>query len=228
MNLSDADRLREEDPFTGRFIAAVPTRLVVHRSRFEVDLNRERSSAVYRTPEQAWGLQVWKQPVDDAFVERSLSLHDHFYDEMRALLAGIEREHGAFVLLDVHSYNHRRDGATAPPTPSAKAPDINIGTFSMPVARWNPVLDALADSIRAFDFRGRRLEVGFNVAFEGRGALTRFVHQNFPQTGCAIAMEVKKFFMDEWSGAPFAEDIDALQQMIAQLLPVLQSALRRS
>ena len=58
MRLADADRLREEDPHTGNAIQDVPTHVVVHRSRFEVDLNRAAAQAVYRTPDQAWGLQV--------------------------------------------------------------------------------------------------------------------------------------------------------------------------
>ena len=227
MALSVAERRREEDPHTGEIIGAVPTRVVAHRSRFEVDLNRPRSQAVYRTPEEAWGLAVWKRPPDDEFIQRSLVLHDRFYETMRALLGGVERDHGAFVLLDVHSYNHRRAGPGAPATPVSKAPDINIGTFSMPPKRWAPVLDALIDGLQAADFRGRRLEVGVDIAFQGRGALTRFVHDKFPQTGCAIALEVKKFFMDEWTGVPYREDIRALQQLIGGLLPGLQTALAR-
>src|SRR5262245_31766079 len=60
--LSETDRLREEDPFTDRWTQVAPNRLVTHRSRFEVDLNRNRSGAVYLTPEDAWGLQVWRVP----------------------------------------------------------------------------------------------------------------------------------------------------------------------
>jgi len=53
MALSDAERLREEDPFTGRWTQLAPTRVVGTRSRFEVDLNRPREQAVYRTPAAA-------------------------------------------------------------------------------------------------------------------------------------------------------------------------------
>src|SRR6185312_9452682 len=35
-----AQRLREEDPFTARFIPEATSSVVVHRSRFELDLNR--------------------------------------------------------------------------------------------------------------------------------------------------------------------------------------------
>lgn len=34
-----------------------------------------------------------------------------------AFLKGIERQFGRFVVLDIHSYNHRHDGPTARPTP---------------------------------------------------------------------------------------------------------------
>src|SRR5688500_13913634 len=67
MALSDADRLREEGPFAGEAIAGVGDHVIVGRSRFEADLNRAADEAVYRTPEQSWGLHVWKQPLDDAF-----------------------------------------------------------------------------------------------------------------------------------------------------------------
>ena len=50
MSLSDSERLREEDPFTGEAVRGVPRHIVAHRSRFEFDLNRGSEGAVYRTP----------------------------------------------------------------------------------------------------------------------------------------------------------------------------------
>ena len=44
--LPEPDRLREEDPFTDRIGALIPSRVVVNRSRFEVDLNRARDEAI--------------------------------------------------------------------------------------------------------------------------------------------------------------------------------------
>jgi hypothetical protein len=225
MNLAPAARIREEDPWTGDMIEPVPTRVVVHRSRFEVDLNRSRDQAVYRTPEQAWGLPVWRETPSDELVARSLALHDRFYEGMRALLDGLVRDHGHFVLLDVHSYNHRRDGVTAPPTDPARAPEINLGTFSMPPGRWEHLLRAVEDTVRGFDFRGRRLDIRRDVAFQGKGELARFVHAHYPKTGCAIALEVKKFYMDEWTGVPHRGDITALQRLFAALVPALAVAL---
>ena len=46
MALGDAERLREEDPFTGQAVLDVPAHIVVHRSRFEFDLNRGYDGAV--------------------------------------------------------------------------------------------------------------------------------------------------------------------------------------
>ena len=60
MALDDAGRLREEDPFTGQAVVDVPAHIIVHRSRFEFDLNRAADSAVYETAEQSWGLEVWQ------------------------------------------------------------------------------------------------------------------------------------------------------------------------
>jgi N-formylglutamate amidohydrolase len=114
--LDEPGRLREEDPFTGDWTSIAPTRIVVLRSRFEVDLNRPRERAVYRKPEDAWGLEVWKDDVPDAVFTRSLAEYDAFYARMRDLLTEVERASGRFVVFDLHSFNHRREGPGAPAT----------------------------------------------------------------------------------------------------------------
>ena len=97
--LDEAARLREEDPFTGDWTSIAPTRIIVQRSRFEVDLNRPREKAVYRTPKDAWGLEVWKGGLPDEVAARSLAGYDAFYARMRELLEEIETESGRFVVL---------------------------------------------------------------------------------------------------------------------------------
>ncbi len=215
MKLADLDRLREEDPFTGSTIVDVPTHVIAHVSRFEYDLNRNADSAVYSTPDQAWGLDVWHAPPALDLVRRSLDLHAAYYRMLGHLLDDIAAVHERFVLIDVHSYNHRRDGPDGAPTDPAKAPDINIGTFSMPREQWAAVIDPLIEAMRGFDFNGRRLDVRENIAFQGKGEQTRFVHDNYPMRGCAIALEFKKFFMDEWSGEPDSAELDAMRRLIA-------------
>jgi hypothetical protein len=226
LGLSADQRLREEDPFTEFFIRDMANRIVFHRSRFEIDINRAREGAIYLTPEQAWGLKVWARQLPDDAIAASLGVHDLYYAMLETYLRGIEQQYGAFVPLDVHSYNHRRDGANGAETPFDKAPQINIGTSSMDRERWARVLDAFIEQLRSFEFRGQRMDVRENVAFQGKGEQTRFVHERFPQTGCAIAIEFKKFFMDEWTGEPDIEALKAMREMIRLSLPVLHETLR--
>jgi hypothetical protein len=214
MKLSEADRLREEDPFTGQAIVDVPTHVIVHRSRFEFDLNRGSDGAVYELPDQAWGLEVWRERPAKAMVDQSLAIHAAYYRMLRGLLDEIVADHGRFVLIDVHSYNHMRDGPGAEPTAQDDAPDINIGTFSMPRKQWAFLLDPLMDAMRGFDFNGRQLDVRENIAFQGKGAQTLFVHERYPGRGCAIALEFKKFFMDEWTGIPDPKELEAMRRFI--------------
>ena len=227
ISLSDQDRLREEDPFTGQAVTGVSTNIVVHRSRFEFDLNRAADSAVYTTPEQSWGLEVWRERPDNALVADSLAIHAAYYRMLGSLLDEIVAEHGRFVLIDVHSYNHRRDGPEGKCTPQEEAPDINIGTFSMPRDEWAFLLDPLMVEMRRFEFNGRRLDVRENVAFQGKGEQTRFVHECYPGTGCAIALEFKKFFMDEWSGEPDAAELQAMRDFISHTAAVASFLLER-
>lgn len=225
VGLSDVERLREEDPFTDRLIEDFPNRIIVHRSRFEVDLNRARDAAIYLKPEQAWGLNVWSNPPDEAHISRSLGFHDDFYTRLEDILSDIEGRFGRFVLVDVHSYNHRRCGPKADPTAQEDAPDINIGTYSMDRERWSFIVDPFIEKLRSLTYNGKGMDVRENIAFFGKGEQTRFVHDRFPESGCAIAVEFKKIFMDEWTGRPDHQVIRELRRMLAATVPLLEDIL---
>lgn len=224
--LTPDERLREEDPFTEFTTRDVPNRIVFHRSRFEVDVNRSRDGAVYLKPEQAWGLNVWRGDLAADHVAHSLQVHDDYYAMLFDYLKGVEKRYGRFVVLDIHSYNHRRDGRFAASTDQANAPDINIGTSSMDRARWADIVEQLMEHFRSFEIDGRPVDVRENVAFQGKGEQTRFIHEHFPLTGCAIAVEFKKFFMDEWTGEPIPDVLAKLRSMVATAVPMLERALR--
>lgn len=226
MALGDSARLREEDPFTGEMISGLRNQVVVHRSRFEIDLNRASEQAIYLRPEQAWGLEVWCQQPDDPTLRQSLDFHADYYAMLEQTLRSIEQRHGAFVVLDIHSYNHRRKGPDAPVTPQGEAPDINIGTISMDRDRWNDIVDAVIHHFQNLQIHGRPLDVRENVAFQGRGEQTRFIHERFPENGCAIAVEFKKFFMDEWTGEPDMAVIHQIRDAVTSLETVLCDVLR--
>lgn len=224
--VSQQQRLREEDPHTGFIIGSVPNQIICHRSRFEVDLNRARSEAIYLRPEQAWGLNIWQGPLHDHEIAISRGLYDDYYEMLLAALRGMERTHSRFVVFDVHSYNHQRE-APGRLTDQKQAPDINIGTFSMDREQWAFVVDPLIAHFRSFSFDGRRLDVRENVAFQGKGEQTRFIHEHFPETGCAIAIEFKKIFMDEWTGEPNEAALWDLRNAVTSAVPLIETLLER-
>jgi N-formylglutamate amidohydrolase len=217
--LDDATRLREEDPFTDRLADVGGEHVVVHRSRFEVDLNRPREGAIYRVPDDAWGLDLWREPVTEHDIEESLGLYDDFYTELAGHLDEAAAR-GPFVVLDLHSYNHRRDGADAPPAPSAENPDVNVGTGSLDRARWGELVDRFMAELGGHHVRDQALDVRENVRFRG-GELSRWVNRRYADRGCALAVECKKTFMDEWTGVPDDVHLEELRSALAAVLPVV-------
>lgn len=196
--LSDEARLYEEDPYSDRLLPEDASRVVVHLSRFQVDLNRPRDRAIYLRPEDSWGLRVWRTTPSRHAIRMSLMEYDAFYAEADRLLHRIARQHRHFVVLDIHTYNQRRGGPTALADPAARCPEINVGTGSMDRSHFAPIVDTFISAARRHDFMGRKLDVRENVRFRG-GWFPAWVHRTFPRSGCALAIEVKKFFMNEWS-----------------------------
>ncbi len=221
--LPEADRLREEDPYTGIWTTIATTQLVAQRSRFEVDLNRPRDMAVYRTAEDAWGLHLWGQELPDGLVERSLAEYDAFYAEAERIFSEMERRYEKFVVFDLHTYNHRRAGPDAPPDDPARNPEVNVGTGSLDRERWSPLVDRFMADLTAHEFLGRHLDVRENVRFQG-GYLSRWIHERFGASACCLAIEFKKFFMDEWTGRLSPEEYEAIPQALQATLPgILES-----
>jgi hypothetical protein len=198
IGIDSATRLREEDPYSSNFIAGFPNRVVVDRSRFEVDLNRPRSDAVYIEPEDAWGLHLWSEELTPAQITESRRLYDAFYADLGEMLDRMVETQGGFVLYDVHSYNYRRNGPDAPPEDPQANPMVNLGTGSLP-PRWAIVAKAFLESIRHGGRIGDQIDARENVKFEGR-AMAEFVHDRYGDVGCALAIEFRKDFMNEWTG----------------------------
>ncbi len=218
--LDDATRLREEDPYTARIASVVPTRLIATRSRFEVDLNRPRDKAVYTCAADAWGLECWREPPLPELIARSLEVYDEFYATLDRVLRARVQRYGTFVVLDIHSYNHRREPAREPAA-VAENPEVNLGTESVDRGRWGGLIDQFREDLSS----AGSLDVRENVKFKG-GAMSRWINARFPTTGCSLALEFKKTFMDEWTGVPDDSRVTALSQAVAAALPGLARSLR--
>lgn len=224
MNLGEAERFREEDPYTDQWRFIAPTRLISLHSRFGMDLNRPPEKSVYRRPEDSWGLPVWKQDLPEESIRQSMADYAAFYRAAGHLFRELERRYHAFLVLDIHTYNHRRAGPDAPPEDPDANPEINLGTGTMNRDYWAALPDRFLAETRKFNFLGRQLDVRENVRFFG-GEFPAWIHRTFPGTGCALAIEVKKFFMDEWTGAVDIQQLLAVRQLLASVIPPLMDEL---
>lgn len=200
MCVDEVTRQREGDPYTDRWTSIGDHRVIAHTSRFQVDLNRPREQAIYAGPDQAWGIDVWREPLPADIRQAVLARHAMFYAEIRALLEALIEQHGPLLVLDLHSYCHRREGPDAPPDDPGLNPEINLCTKTLELDRWGGVLDRIEDALRDHGAGRRSLDVRRDVKFTG-GAFVQWVNGRYPDAACCLQIEVKKTFIDEWTGA---------------------------
>jgi N-formylglutamate deformylase len=222
-NLSDAERLREEDPFTGRWTNISENSIVVHHSRFEADVNRPREKAVYQNPEDAWGLEVWNTKLSGEILHRSLAVYDSFYEEAATYFDELLSRHRHVIVYDIHSYNHKRDGIDTEADP-LENPEINLGTQNMDRELWSPVIESFTQAFRSYDFEGRSLDVRENIKFKG-GYFGKWLFERYGSAICPISIEFKKIFMDENTGEGDEGRIKSLSTVIRSSVDPVLTAL---
>lgn len=220
--IDERTRRREEDPYTDAIAECGAPLVRVATSRFEVDMNRPRDRAVYRSPQDAWGLRVWRSAAPPDEVAASLRLYDRFYERVEALLSHTVASHGAAVVIDVHSYNHRRRGAGEPADDPEQSPEVNLGTGTLDHDRWGPVVERFAADLTA-----ATLEVRENVRFTG-GHFAAWAHERFSGDVAVLAVEFKKTFMDEWTGVVDRAHVRRLRRALAACVPALREHLGRA
>jgi N-formylglutamate deformylase len=216
-SIDEMDRLREEDPCTGFLTNISESRIIVNTSRFEVDLNRPRDKAVYRTPDQSWGLKVWKDDVSVSVWEYSLGEYDYFYGFLERTIRKFIDYWGYVIVFDIHTYNFRRNGPETEDSPELN-PEINVGTGRMNRELWAPVVDHFLWSLGSSTYEGRHLDVRENVKFKG-GNLSDWIHKNFKNKSCVLSIELKKIFMDEWTGAVNVQQLMNLKKILEGTIP---------
>ncbi|CAN5128595.1 N-formylglutamate amidohydrolase [soil metagenome] len=218
INLNKLERLREEDPFTAEWVEIADNQVIAFDTRFEVDLNRPRDKAIYLKPEDAWGLKVWKEELSPDQINYSLKKYDHFYRDVQIFMDQIKQKFGGVVVYDLHTYNHRRDGQDAPAASPEENPEVNVGTGNMNRKKWAPLVENFMETLSSFDYQGRNLDVRENVKFKG-GHFSGWIHQTFPDVSCVLSIEVKKFFMDEWTGIPDKHQLNLVKEALRSTVP---------
>jgi N-formylglutamate deformylase len=211
MAIDAEQRLREEDPMTGVLAGVGDTRIQVRTSRFQVDLNRPRERAISTNPEDTWGLRVWSGPLPTDELEASLDLHDRFYAMVGELVERELARWGCLLVLDIHSYNHRRDGADAPPADPAANPDIDLGVTTLDRELWGDVLERFAETLRSHRAGGREPDVRENVRYPDGGHFPEWLYATYGADVCTITLEYKKVYMDEWTAQADIAVIDDLR-----------------
>lgn len=210
----DGDRRREEDPLTGLLTCVGDVRIRVRCSRFEVDLNRPRNKAISADPADTWDMRVWKDALPRSEIERSLQTWDAWYAMMRTLLDATIARWGCALLIDLHSYNHRRDGERGKVADAAKNPDIELGVTTLDPRRWRDVAARFRNELKRHPLGDKVLDVRENVRFPTGGHFPEWVYAQYGERVCTISPEYKKIFMDEWSGEA---DIAAIETLRAGL-----------
>lgn len=199
LSIADSDRRREEDPLTGLFTSVGDTRLRMRSSRFECDVNRPRDKAISTDPEDTWGLRIWKDGLPANEVELSLANYDQFYADVGNLLEDLVERHGNLLLLDMHSYNHRRDGANEPASAQKDNPDIDLGVTTLDPGRWGKVAEKFSQILANSRIGGRLPDVRNNVRYPTGGFFPEWIYARYGEAICTISIEYKKIFMDEWT-----------------------------
>ena len=210
--LDDAARFREEDPLTGLLTEVGDVRIQVRRSRFEVDHNRPRDRAVYARPEDCWGLQAWRAPLPEVERAQSLAAWDRFRAMVTELVDRLLERWEAVLLIDLHSYNHRRDGPRAAPALQEDNPDIELGLTTADPERWGAVCACFAAALRQVPVNGQVLDVRANVRFPTGGDFPEWVFSRWGARVCTISPEYKKTFMDEHTGQADIAALYALRE----------------
>jgi len=215
--LNEEERLREEDPFTA-LIAELPcNRFIMESSRFQLDINRTLEDAIYLKPEQAWGLNVWKDDFPLALISELRNDHREIFEIIESKIQDTIAQFGYFIILDIHSYNAKREGPDQEINIDTD-PEINFGTIHLN-KKWRPLMDELINFISAEELNGQAIDVREIVKFKG-GYFAQTMNQLYGDYGFVLAIEFRKDFMDEWTGDPDYHKIMACKQLLLKSLTV--------
>lgn len=205
---SEYDRWYEEDPKTKKMINSQPIVIAGRDSRFEYDLNRDPDNAIY---EDAWGKQLWKEPLTAEEKSESLEKHQNFYKVVHALIKTLELKFGCSIVYDMHSYNWKRW--------DREVPTWNLGTSNIDNDKYRKTVEAWRNQLAKINLpHAIPTTAKINDTFQGNGYFLKFITNNFNNT-LVLATEVAKIYCDEQGQIIYPEVVDAIKKGLEKQLP---------
>lgn len=202
------ERWYEEDPKTKTMIQSHPIVIAGLDSRFEYDLNRAPETAIYS---DAWGKQLWKEPLPEAMRTKSLAKHKNFYKVVKSLLSKIEEKFSVAIVYDMHSYNWQRWDRVVP-TWNLGTKNVDDDRFGRVIEDWRKVLEDMPLP------NGIVSSSKINDTFQGNGYFLKFITENFSNT-LVLATEIAKVYCDELNQIMYPEVVNAVEKYLREKLP---------
>ena len=200
---TEYERWFEEDPETKEMVKSHPIVIAGCDSRFEYDLNREPERAIY---EDAWGKQLWHNPLPTEMIEKSLSKHANFYKVVHALITKLEEKFGVCVVYDMHSYNWKRW--------DREVPTWNLGTANVDNNRFENEIESWRATLKKTPLpNGIKSTSKINDTFQGNGFFLKFITQNFNNT-LVLATEIAKVYCDELEQIMYPEVVASVEKYL--------------
>ena len=205
---TEYDRWYEEDPETKNMVKSHPIVIAGCDSRFEYDLNRDPENAIYF---DAWGKQLWKYPLSEVMIEKSLQKHTNFYKVVHALINTLESKFGFCTVYDMHSYNWKRW--------DREVPTWNLGTSNVDNDRFGGVIEQWRESLSEIQFpKSIKSTSLINDTFQGNGYFLKYITKNFKNT-LVLATEIAKVYCDEYEQIIFPEVVKTVEDALKMRIP---------
>ncbi len=205
---SEYERWYEEDPETKNMVNSHPIVIAGMDSRFEYDLNRAPETAIYV---DAWGKQLWKNPLPTEMKQKSLDKHANFYKVVHALINKIESKFGVCIVYDMHSYNWKRW--------DREVPTWNLGTSNVDNMRFDREIESWRHSLSELNLpNGIKSTSKINDTFQGNGYFLKYITNTFKNT-LVLATEIAKVYCDEYEYIMYPEVVAAVEKQLKVRLP---------
>lgn len=205
---TEYERWYEEDPATKQMIASHPIVIAGCDSRFEYDLNRDPANAIY---EDAWGKQLWKEPLSKQEKDFSLRKHQNFYSVVHELVHKIESKYGAAIVYDMHSYNWKRW--------DRDVPIVNLGTKNIDNKRFGSFASSWCDSLSNIKLPyNTQTTAAINDTFQGNGYFLKYITNHF-KNALVLATEFSKIYCDEMKYVLYPEVVQSIEKELQVRIP---------